>query len=122
MKESLKQIKDGDERIRQWREEWGSLSDGSGYEYWIEEKLLSAEEAIERLERSIEKRKKMFRDEQQRLFDYNRLLSAEEKENQQLRAALQAVRDWYHRDGSVGGCDQMIHEHVVPFTKEPDSE
>lgn len=43
-------------------------------------------------------------------------------EIERLRAALQAVRDWHWRDGSVGGCDLMMHEHVVPFTKEPGSE
>lgn len=30
--------------------------------------------------------------------------------------ALQAVRDWYDRDGSVGGCDTMMEEHVEPLT------
>lgn len=33
-----------------------------------------------------------------------------------LRAALQGVRDWYERDGSVGGCSMMIEECVEPWT------
>lgn len=32
------------------------------------------------------------------------------------RRALQAVRDWYDRDGSVGGCDNLMEEHVEPLT------
>ena len=35
----------------------------------------------------------------------------------QLRTALQGVRDWYERDGSVGGCSMMIEECVEPWTK-----
>jgi uncharacterized protein (DUF3084 family) len=77
------------------------------------------DEAIKQLEQLIESKKKRLRDEQQRLFDLNSYCVHVEEENQRLRAALQAVRDWYVRDGSVGGCDLMIHGHVVPFTKEP---
>lgn len=36
-----------------------------------------------------------------------------------LRAALQGVRDWYERDGSVGGCSMMIEECVEPWTGGP---
>lgn len=53
-------------------------------------------------------------------LDAERIRAADEIDR--LRAALQAVRDWYVRDGSVGGCDLVIHDRVVPFTKEPDSE
>lgn len=38
-------------------------------------------------------------------------------ENAKLREALQGVRDWYERDGSVGGCSTMIEECVEPWTK-----
>ena len=38
-------------------------------------------------------------------------------ENAKLREALQGVRDWYERDGSVGGCSMMIEECVEPWTK-----
>ena len=34
-------------------------------------------------------------------------------------AALAAVHEWYIRDGSVGGCSDMIDEHVMPFLPPP---
>lgn len=39
------------------------------------------------------------------------------EENRALRGALQQVREWYERDGSVGGCSLMIEEAVEPYTK-----
>lgn len=37
-------------------------------------------------------------------------------ENKCMSEALQAVRDWYDRDGSVGGLDIVMEEHVEPLT------
>lgn len=38
-------------------------------------------------------------------------------ENAKLREALQQVRYWYERDGSVGGCAAVIEDSVEPWTK-----
>lgn len=46
-------------------------------------------------------------------------LAVRDREIDRLRAALQAVRDWYERDGSVGGCDSLMEEHVEPLTSSP---
>lgn len=59
---------------------------------------------------------------EQSYIAFRDLCASQKDEIERLRAALQAVRNWYFRDGSIGGCDLMMHEHVVPFTKEPDSE
>lgn len=44
------------------------------------------------------------------------------EENERMRAALQAVRCWYDRDGSVGGCENLMEEHVEPLTYSPNTE
>ena len=46
MKKALEQIKREDERMQQWRREWGELRNGPDYEHWIEGKLLQAEDEI----------------------------------------------------------------------------
>lgn len=35
----------------------------------------------------------------------------------ELEKALQEVRNWYERDGSVGGCDNLMEDFVEPLTK-----